>query len=163
VLAAGSTVCDPFFNAVLLCDDDDALWPKTLHCNASQLIQGVFCCSAADALLMYCLRTAVCACVYAESKEVFALDPIRMRELVLQGPDITWLVSRGGRGGGAGCGGQGWVASRADVSLTSDVHACRAPGRVCLCLHVLRACILAWPRFGATAAGATVHKLCRYL
>lgn len=100
VLAAGSTVCDPFFNAVLLCDDDDALWPKTLHCNASQLIQGVFCCSAADALLMYCLRTAVCACVYAESKEVFALDPIRMRELVLQGPDITWLVSRGGRGGG---------------------------------------------------------------
>jgi hypothetical protein len=40
--------------------------------------------------------------MYAESKEVFALDPIRMRELVLQGPDVTWLVSSGFHGVGVG-------------------------------------------------------------
>lgn len=41
------------------------------------------------------IRTAVCLPAYlpAESKDIYGLDPIRMKELVLSNTDINWVVS----------------------------------------------------------------------
>jgi hypothetical protein len=59
------------------------------------------------ACLRSCLRCCPRACAPAESKDVYGLDPIRMKELVLANTDINWVVSTQlgvgwwGAGGGA--------------------------------------------------------------
>lgn len=84
---------------------------------------------------------------------MIALDPIRMRELVLQGPDVTWLVSRGRKGAWVE---QRWVVSGA--GLRGD-GACRTQGRTLLCFDpVPLACTTAWPRVVTTASSAAAQQ-----